>query len=118
MCLRFYSTDETVTAAEGEAGLLGISVDLAGREVRVQGHRLAPSLTRKEFDVLASLWQRRGQACTRDTLAAEGWPERDPGDVSDTEIDQYIRRLRRRLGDNGKDNPIILTIRGYGYKIP
>ena len=116
--LRFYSTDETVTAAEGGQVRHGISVNLAGREVSVQGQLLVPPLSKKEFDVLASLWHRRGQACSRDTLANEGWPERDPEDATDTEIDQYIRRLRVRLGDTDKDNPIISTLRGYGYKIP
>lgn len=118
VCLCFYVTDETITAAQGQEALPGVSVDLAGREVWVQGQRVSPPLTNKEFDILTLLWQRRGQACSRDVLAAHGWPERETGDVGDAEIDQYIRRLRRRLGDTGKNNPIILTIRGYGYKIP
>lgn len=118
MCLRYYTTEETVTAVQGEASFQGIAVDLTGREVWSKGQRLEPALTRKEFDLLALLWERRGQACSRDVLAAHGWPERTQGDVGDTEIDQYIRRLRRRLGDNGKSHRIILTVRGYGYKIP
>lgn len=116
--LRFHATDETVTAAQVDGCPLGVSVDLAGREVLVQGKRLAPPLTRKEFDILARLWERRGQACSRDDLAARGWAERPPGDVSDAEIDQYIRRLRHRLGDTGGNHRLILTLRGYGYKIP
>jgi DNA-binding response OmpR family regulator len=118
VCLRFNTTEETVTAVFREEAVHGIVVDFSGREVLVQGQRLAPLLTRKEFDLLSVLWQRRGEACSRDVLAAHGWPEREQGDVGDTEIDQYIRRLRRRLGDNGKTHRIILTVRGYGYKIP
>ena len=118
VCLRFNTTEETVTAVYREEAVHGIVVDFSGREVLVQGQRLVPLLTRKEFDLLSVLWQRRGEACSRDVLAAHGWPEREQGDVGDTEIDQYIRRLRRRLGDNGKTHRIILTIRGYGYKIP
>ena len=116
--LRFYATEETVTSVQADDPVHGISVDTAGREVAVGGKRLSPPLTAKEFDLLAFLWQRRGQACSRDDLAVHGWPERDLGDVSDTEIDQYIRRLRRRLGDDGKGHRIILTMRRYGYKIP
>ena len=118
VCLRFNTTEETVTAVYREEAVHGIVVDFSGREVLVQGQRLTPLLTRKEFDILTVLWQRRGEACSRDVLAAHGWPEREQGDVGDTEIDQYIRRLRRRLGDNGKTHRIILTVRGYGYKIP
>ena len=118
VCLRYNITEDTLTAVHREEAIHGIVVDFTGREVLVQGQRLEPRLTRKEFDLLSVLWQRRGQACSRDVLAAHGWPERGDGDVGDTEIDQYIRRLRRRLGDNGKTNAIILTVRGYGYKIP
>ena len=115
--VHYYTDDATVTSIPSSSAVHGLEVDMAGREVSIQGQRLSPPLTRKEFDLLSLLWERRGAACSRDELAAQGWPERESGDVSDSEIEQYIRRLRRRLDDTGKDSQVITTIRRYGYKI-
>ena len=71
----------------------------------------------REFDILECLFQNRGQAVSRDDIAAAGWPER-PDDVPNSDIDQYIRRLRRKLEENPSKPEIILTRVGYGYTIP
>ena len=92
-------------------------VDLLSREVRVRGLVLTPPLSRKEFDILSLLWQRRRTACSRADIAGRGWPERSPGDVGNDEIDQYIRRIRRRIGDAGGDAGNITTMRRFGYKL-
>ena len=81
------------------------------------GAILAPPLSRKEFDVLNLLYQRRGEALSKDELAAAGWPERVDGDVADQDIEQCIRRLRLRVEPAPSRPTRILTIRGYGYKL-
>ena len=91
-------------------------VDSSSRDVWVRDKKL-PSLPRKEFDILECLFQNRGQAVSRDEIAAAGWPER-PDDVPNSDIDQYIRRLRRKLEENPSKPKIILTRVGYGYTIP
>ena len=58
-----------------------------------------------------------GQAVSRDEIAAAGWPER-PDDVPNSDIDQYIRRLRRKIEEDPSEPKIILTRVGYGYTIP
>ena len=45
------------------------------------------------------------------------WPERGAGDVGDAEIEQYVRRLRRRIEASGGNPKRIVTLRGYGYKL-
>ncbi len=112
----FHMGDTTLPAdldAEGRSW----TVDLLSREVRVRGIALSPPLSRKEFDIVALLWQRRRSACSRPEIAASGWPERSPGDVGNDEIDQYIRRIRRRIGDAGGDAGNITTMRRFGYKL-
>ncbi len=91
-------------------------VDSSSRDVWVRDKKL-PSLPRKEFDILECLFQNRGQAVSRDEIAAAGWPER-PDDVPNSDIDQYIRRLRRKIEENPSEPTIILTRVGYGYTIP
>ncbi len=115
--LRYYDDDTTITIATSVTPSGPLQVDLAGREVTVHGQRISPPLSRKEFDIIALLWERRGAACSRDELAARGWPERGGGDVSEADIEQYIRRLRRRIGDTSNPPKMILTIRRYGYKL-
>jgi len=38
--------------------------------------------------------------------------------VTPEEIDQYIRRLRRRIEENPSKPKLIVTLRGHGYRIP
>jgi len=91
-------------------------VDSSSRDVWVRDKKLQ-SLPRKEFDILECLFQNRGQAVSRDDIAAAGWPER-PDDVPNSDIDQYVRRLRRKIEENPSKPKIILTRVGYGYTIP
>ena len=93
-------------------------VDSGSRDVTVRGEKLAPPLSKKEFDVLELLYLGRGNAVSRDEIAKAGWPERPDGDVTPEEIDQYIRRLRRRIEEDPSRPKLIVTLRGHGYRIP
>ena len=101
-------------ASRGDDG--DLVVDSSSRDVWVRDKKL-PSLARKEFDILECLFQNRGQAVSRDDIAAAGWPER-PDDVPNADIDQYIRRLRRKIEETPSEPKVILTRVGYGYTIP
>ena len=116
--LRFHSRGTTLTmSAAVRAGDGDLVVDPKSREVWMQGKKLEPPLSRKEFDVLNLLYQRRGEACSKDEIAAEGWPERNAGDVGDQEIEQTTRRLRLRIEPDPSQPRYIVTVRGYGYKL-
>ena len=93
-------------------------VDSGSRDVTVRGEKLTPPLSKKEFDVLELLYLGRGNAVSRDEIAKAGWPERPDGDVTPEEIDQYIRRLRRRIEEAPSRPKLIVTLRGHGYRIP
>ena len=116
--LRFLKRGATVTISSMAAKESGdLLVDSKTREVWVLGKKIETSLSRKEFDVLDLLNKRRGEACSKDEIAAVGWPERDTGDVGDQEIEQSIRRLRLRIEPDPSNPRFIITIRGYGYKL-
>ena len=83
----------------------------------VWADKLEPPLSRKEFDVLELLYNRRGEACSKDEIAAVGWPERDGGAVGDSEIEQSIRRLRLRIESDPSKPEFITTVRGFGYRL-
>ena len=117
--LRFKEGGTTVTLPGdgGEGTSQGLRVDATAREVLVHDIRLGPPLTRKEFDLLLALWQRQGKACSKDDIVASVWPEREGGEVADYEIDQCVRRLRRRIEANPSKPQFIVTLRGFGYKL-
>ena len=92
-----------------------IWVDSGSRDVSIRGKKLV-TLPKKEFDILECLFQKRGIAVSRDEIAAAGWPER-PNDVPDQDIDQYIRRLRRKIEETPSHPKLIVTRVGYGYMI-
>lgn len=116
--LRFQYSGATATlSAIPSSSSDDLMVDAKSREVWVQGNKLAPPLSRKEFDILNLLYQRRGEACSKNDIAAAGWPERTETAVGDAEIEQYIRLLRRKIEPDARRHQYILTVRGYGYKL-
>ena len=116
--LRFQARSATrVLPTAQPAAQSDLVVDARSREVWVQGSKLVPPLSRKEFDVLAVLSQRKGEACSKDEIAVAGWPERDLGDIGDQEIEQVIRRVRVRIEPDRSSPRYVVTVRGYGYKL-
>ncbi len=87
----------------------GLSIDMAGREVYVDGERA--NMTPKEYDLLFYLVRNRGLALTRDKLLEQVWGYDFFGD--DRTVDTHIKMLRSSLG---KYRKFIVTLRGMGYK--
>ncbi len=87
----------------------GLEIDMAGREVYVNGERV--NMTPKEYDLLFYLVRNRGIALTRDRLLEEVWGYDFFGD--DRTVDTHIKMLRNSLGEYRK---FIVTLRGMGYK--
>ncbi|KAF5990686.1 response regulator [Streptomyces sp. WAC00263] len=87
-------------------------VDLAGREVDVNGTPVA--LSSLEFDLLAALADAPGRVYSRAQLLERVWGYDFYGD--ERVVDVHIRSLRARLGDDAGDPHLIATVRGVGYK--
>ena len=69
-------------------------------------------LTSQQHAILLTLAEAHGQ-CDRETLADEVWGTTEG--VSDAAIDQAIRRLRQKLGDDPNRPTYIKTIRDSGF---
>ena len=76
----------------------GLEIDLAGREVYVNGKRV--SMTPKEYDLLFYLVKNKNLALTRDKLLEEVWGYDFFGD--DRTVDTHIKMLRNSLGEYRK----------------
>jgi len=84
-------------------------VDKAKHEVAIKGKPL--ELTVLEFNLLATLMERRGRVQSRDRLLTDVWGYE--GDIDTRTVDTHMRRLREKLG---KSADLIETIRGVGYR--
>jgi hypothetical protein len=87
-----------------------LRLDLGGRTLSVDGRLVV--LTRREFELLAYLQQRRGVALSRRELMSAVW--RTGYLEGDRTIDVHVRRLRMKLGRHAHR---LSTLRGYGYRL-
>jgi DNA-binding response OmpR family regulator len=90
----------------------GLTIDLAGREVKTNGASVM--LSSLEFDLLAALAGAPGRVFSRAQLLERVWGYDFYGD--ERVVDVHIRSLRARLGDPAADPRLIATVRGAGYK--
>ncbi|MBX2798690.1 MAG: winged helix-turn-helix domain-containing protein [Myxococcales bacterium] len=72
-------------------------------------------LTTKEAHVLAYLASRQGTTVSRDELLVEVWGY--PRPVATRAVDNAIRRIRRKLGDDPRRPRVLFTVYGSGYRL-
>ncbi|MBN2386695.1 MAG: FHA domain-containing protein [Anaerolineales bacterium] len=92
-----------------------LEVDLVAGVVRV--NRKIVTLSPKEYQLLAYLFERRGQVCSKDDIGRAVWPEYEAGGIFDYQIENLVRRLRTRIEFDPAVPQLLLTIRGLGYKL-
>lgn len=88
----------------------GLSLDLNGHIVKVDGQRV--QLTLKEYELLRLLMENIGRAFTREQLLLKIWESDYFGETRT--VDVHIGTLRTKLGEYGK---MIRTVRGVGYRM-
>ena len=69
-------------------------------------------LTRKAFDLLATLVEHAPMVVTKDELHRRLWPD---AFVTDATVAGVVKELRRALDDRESDEPLIRTAHGVGY---
>lgn len=70
-------------------------------------------LTNAEFNILEMLIKSPGQAFSKEELTEYGLGRKYT--AYDRSIDVHISNLRNKLGDNEQGEPLIKTVRGFGY---
>lgn len=88
-----------------------LEVDRGARTVTMDG--VAVEVTTAEFDLLWTLTSRAGEVVTREDLYAS--LRGIAYDGLDRSIDLRVARLRKKLGDEGKQPRLLKSIRGAGY---
>ncbi|HEY6942339.1 winged helix-turn-helix domain-containing protein [Dokdonella sp.] len=86
-------------------------LDVAARELHARGALL--DVSPKVFDGLVWLIEHRDRAVGRDELIAAIWGR---ADVTDAQLSQLMRKLRRTVGDAGEGQAMVRTIPRFGYR--
>ena len=102
-------TRPTATVRVLRAGMLAL--DPARHVVEVAGAALV--LTPKEFDLLQALMEAGGRVLSREHLLDHVWGYTRAGEIESRTVDVHVRRLRAKLGDEGRR---VATIKGVGYR--
>jgi two-component system, OmpR family, response regulator len=89
-----------------------LEMDLIGRTVRREGRAI--DLQPREFQLLEFLMRHAGQSVTRTMLLEKVWEYHF--DPQTNVIDVHVSRLRGKI-DKGFDRPMLLTVRGAGYRL-
>ena len=107
----FHDPDTTTR----ENPIPNLEVDPTAGVVRV--NRKPVSLSPKEYQLLAYLYERRGQVCSKDDIGHAVWPEYEAGGIFDYQIENLVRRLRTRIETDPAAPQLLFTVRGLGYKL-
>ena len=83
-------------------------VNIPQKKVTIKGEEI--TLTKKEFEILKLLLGNQGHVFSREEILSRVWS--DEVYVLDRTIDVNITRLRKKIGEYGKN---IVTRLGYGY---
>jgi two-component system phosphate regulon response regulator PhoB len=86
-----------------------LSMDFSGHRVWV--NRTEKNLTALEFNLLKTLFKRKGRVQTREVLLNDVWDIN--ADVTTRTVDTHVKRLREKLKEGGS---YIETVRGVGYR--
>jgi DNA-binding response OmpR family regulator len=91
-----------------------LTVDTLRHEAALHGETLP--LKRREFALLAFLARNPGRAFTRREILELAWPDDVAhGLESQWTVDVHVRRIRAKLGREGKW--LVRTVTGIGYKL-
>ena len=96
-----------------EIRVRGLTINKAMHMVRVDGEEVR--LTPLEFDILALLAEHPGKVFSTDEIFRLVWNE-TVYEANNT-VMVHIRRLRTKIHDDSRENKIISTVWGVGYKI-
>ena len=72
------------------------------------------ALTPKEFDLLRALVDARGRVLSREFLLDRVWGYSRASEIESRTVDVHVRRLRVKLGPEGRR---VLTVKSVGYRL-
>ena len=98
---------------KNEISIKGLTINKDNHKVTVYGEEI--KLTPIEFDILYLLASNPGRVFSTDEIFEKGWNEK-VYEANNT-VMVHIRRLRGKMKEDTRQNKIITTVWGVGYKI-
>jgi len=93
---------------------IDVRIDDIRKEVQV-GTRTV-SLSPKEYQLLKLLATSPGRVFSSDEIRAELWPN-EGSYATEQDVQKYVYLLRKKIERNPKSPQVVLTIRGFGYRL-
>lgn len=93
--------------------LSDLHIDTTNMRVTRNNHPIA--LSAKEYALLEYLVRNAGRTCTKDQIITHVWD--DDADILPNTVEVYIGYLRNKIDKPFSENPLIHTVRGFGYCI-
>jgi DNA-binding response OmpR family regulator len=91
----------------------GLKLDTIGYEVTRDGQHIA--LSRREFSLLEYMLRNAGKVLTKDSIIKHVW--NFDADVLPNTVEVYVGYLRNKIDKPFEGQPLINTVRGYGYRL-
>ncbi len=91
---------------------INLVINYKGKSIVYNGINI--NLAPKEFELFTFLAQNQETAFTRKELMEQVWGENHSKEMRT--IDEHIKRIRRKLKNNGMENTPLKTVWGTGYK--
>ncbi|MFQ5794961.1 MAG: response regulator transcription factor [Candidatus Bipolaricaulia bacterium] len=111
--MRRYRGEGRDEAGESVLELGDLVIDDASKEVRVRGQLVG--LSPKEYELLKLLASKPGRVFSNEEILEAVWPER--GYASAEDVKKYVYLLRNKVEVNTEQPELIVTVRGFGYKL-
>ncbi|MGD8923495.1 MAG: response regulator transcription factor [Syntrophobacterales bacterium] len=87
-----------------------------GQKLTASYNEETVEVTRREMDIIVYLNRHSDQIVTKKDLLSEVWNYADP-DIETRTVDIHILKLRKKITSLIGDSPLIVTIRGEGYRL-
>lgn len=123
-----FHLDEVVARVEAvlrrcqpDTAMSGLEVKIDDLRKQVSIHGRTITLSPKEYQLLKLLASSPGRVFTPDDILLELWPKRDVPDEKNyadvQDVQKYVYLLRKKLEIDPKDPKLVLTVRGFGYRL-
>ena len=90
-----------------------LTIDYDQRRVTLAGCPVELTLT--EYELLRALTLNAGRVVSYESLLRQVWKNGDPADVQ--RVRNFVKKLRRKLGDDSAEPAWIFNVRGVGYRM-
>ena len=100
----------------GDKQIISHGISFDGKTLTAHYNERSVELTRREMDIVSYLHRHRDRIVSKKELLGEVWNYADT-DIETRTVDIHILKLRKKIDHLIGSKPLIVTIRGEGYRL-